>query len=448
MADSRERRNTPCQQYLILGCQRIVYQPQKHLAGLPSPERLAGPVVELLGDGVQVLLGEDAQVGALREALSQQAVRVLVGAALPWRVRVAEVDVHVQRHRYLAVQRHLRALVPRQRVSHKLGKPRHLPDDGLLHLAGAVAVGQVQQDDVPARPLHQRAYGALVRCARYEVAFPVARHGAVLHLGRPLGDHRHRLAEARLARVGGRPRPAGRAPAAQLLGDIALELPLRLDVDGLVYGLGRCVHALIIGVFRREPMENLLGAPMDVELGLDGRREPSVLELARLGPPAPGGRHLAGPVRGVAPGAPIAVARHLPANGRPAAPEPGGDGRHAQAAHRPVGDEYALVHAQVPGARRLRLRHGRLRPLCARGLVAARAARPAVAPRLTGSLGDADGAGGLRVAHAREHELDVVTPLGGQHLALPLVGDSCVFVSHQRPFPRSMVLRRSLESTP
>ena len=231
-------------------------------------------------------------------------------------------------------------MVPRQRVSHKPGKPRRLPGDGLLHLAGAVAVGQVQQDDAPARPLHQRAYGALARCARYEVAFPVARHGAVLHLGRPLGDHRHRLAEARLARVGGRPRPAGRAPAAQLLGDIALELPLRLDVDGLVYGLGRCVHALIIGVFRREPMGNLFGAPMDVELGLGGRREPSVLELARLGPPAPGGRHLAGPVRGVVPGAPIAVARHLAASGRPAAPEPGGDGRHAQAAHRPVGDEY------------------------------------------------------------------------------------------------------------
>lgn len=317
LADSRERRNTPCQQYLTLGCQRIVYQPQKHLAGLPPAERLAGPVVELLGDGVQVLLGEDAQVGALREALPQQAVRVLVGAALPWRVWVAEVDAHVQRHRYLAVQRHLRALVSRQRVSHKLGKPRHLPGDGLLHLAGAVAVGQVQQDDVPARPLHQRAYGALVRGARYEVASPVARHGAVLHLGRPLGDHHHRLAEARLARVGGRPRPAGRVPAARLLGDIALELPLRLDVDGLVYGLGRCVHALIIGVFRREPMGDLLGAPMDVELGLDGRRE---------------------------------------------------------------------------------------------------------------------------------HELDVVTPPGGQHLALPLVGDSCVFVSHQRPFPRSMVLRRSLES--
>ena len=186
---------------------------------------------------------------------------------------------------------------------------------------------------------------------------------------------------------------------------------------------------------------------MDVELGLDGRREPSVLELARLGPPAPGGRHLAGPVRGVAPGAPIAVARHLPASGRPAAPEPGGDGRHAQAAHQPVGDEYALVHAQVPGARRLRLRHGCLRPLCARGPVAARAARPAVAPHLTSSLGDADGAGGLRVAHARERELDVVTPPGGQHLALPLVGDSCVFVSHRRPFRKSMVLQRPLEST-
>src|SRR6266702_8213573 len=59
--------------------------------GLPA-EGLAGPGVQLGGDCLQVLAAVGRQVGALGEVLAQQPVGVLVAAALPGRVRVAEVD--------------------------------------------------------------------------------------------------------------------------------------------------------------------------------------------------------------------------------------------------------------------------------------------------------------------------------------------------------------------
>jgi hypothetical protein len=46
-------------------------------------ESLSGPVVELVGDVVQVAGAVGGQVAALGEVLAQQAVGVLVAAALP-----------------------------------------------------------------------------------------------------------------------------------------------------------------------------------------------------------------------------------------------------------------------------------------------------------------------------------------------------------------------------
>ena len=60
------------------------------LRGLVEPESFAWPVVELVRDRVELLLGVDAQVGALGEVLAQQPVGVLVGPALPGGVRSQE----------------------------------------------------------------------------------------------------------------------------------------------------------------------------------------------------------------------------------------------------------------------------------------------------------------------------------------------------------------------
>ena len=114
------------------------------LGWFPVSECFAGPVVEFLGDRVEVVLGVCAQVGALGEVLAQQPVGVLVGAALPRGVRVAEVDLHVQGGRDSLVQGELASLVPGQRVAQEPGQVSHPVDDGLLDVFGVVPVGQVQ----------------------------------------------------------------------------------------------------------------------------------------------------------------------------------------------------------------------------------------------------------------------------------------------------------------
>ena len=57
-------------------------------------EDVFGSVVQLVLDGQKVLGCVAAKVDALGEVVAQQAVHVLVRAALPGRVGVAEVDRH------------------------------------------------------------------------------------------------------------------------------------------------------------------------------------------------------------------------------------------------------------------------------------------------------------------------------------------------------------------
>jgi len=54
---------------------------------------LARSIIEFACDGVQLGLAVHRQIGSFREVLAQQTVRVLVRAALPGAVRIAEVDV-------------------------------------------------------------------------------------------------------------------------------------------------------------------------------------------------------------------------------------------------------------------------------------------------------------------------------------------------------------------
>ena len=49
----------------------------------------------------------DRQVGASREVLPQQEIRVFVGAALPGTLRITEVDLHIRRYREVLVLGHL-----------------------------------------------------------------------------------------------------------------------------------------------------------------------------------------------------------------------------------------------------------------------------------------------------------------------------------------------------
>src|SRR6266404_2234173 len=58
---------------------------------------LAWPLIELAGHFVEMGLRVHRQVGSFRKILSQQAIGVLVGTALPWTLRIAKVNIDVGR---------------------------------------------------------------------------------------------------------------------------------------------------------------------------------------------------------------------------------------------------------------------------------------------------------------------------------------------------------------
>ena len=146
-----------------------------------------------------------AEIGAFREVLAQQPVGVLVGGALPWAVRIAEVDLHARIDLQARVLGHLGTLVPGQRSSQLLGQGGDRARDRLAYRLGSMAgergavlargplavarhARQVQQ--------HREARGALDERAdrraaepEDEVPFPVARHRPVGGLRRTLADH-------------------------------------------------------------------------------------------------------------------------------------------------------------------------------------------------------------------------------------------------------------------
>lgn len=92
---------------------------EEKLCGAIPAEGLPGPDIQGPGDVVELVLGVDAQVRALGQILPEQAIRVLVDAALPGAVRVGELDRHARVPAELLVRRHLPALVVGQ-------APRHL----------------------------------------------------------------------------------------------------------------------------------------------------------------------------------------------------------------------------------------------------------------------------------------------------------------------------------
>jgi hypothetical protein len=81
---------------------------------------LSRAAIQLGGDGIQGDLVELAEVSALGEVLAQQAVGVLVGAALPGATRVTEIDLDARVDRELQMLGHLLAVIPGQRATQLL----------------------------------------------------------------------------------------------------------------------------------------------------------------------------------------------------------------------------------------------------------------------------------------------------------------------------------------
>src|SRR3954452_5816496 len=194
--DSSGCRNTA----YVTGLEELV----QSLGRCPPAKGLSRPAVEGDRHGREVVDAVHAEVGALREVLPQQPVGVLIRAALPGAVGIADVDLATSVDPQAGVLAHLCPLIPSQRLPQLLGQGGDRARDGVAHRLGPMPgqrgpvlgarsaavtrpAGQVKQDREPLRALHQ---GADLRAAQPqdEVPLPVARHRPILCLCRALAD--------------------------------------------------------------------------------------------------------------------------------------------------------------------------------------------------------------------------------------------------------------------
>src|SRR4051794_17999391 len=113
MVDSSGRRNTA-----YVSCSGELVQ---SLGRCSPAQGLSRPAVEGDRHGREVVDAVPAEVGALRKVLAQQPIGVLVRAALPRTVGIAEVDRHASLDPELGVLAHLCPLIPGQRSSQLFG---------------------------------------------------------------------------------------------------------------------------------------------------------------------------------------------------------------------------------------------------------------------------------------------------------------------------------------
>jgi hypothetical protein len=103
-------------------------------------QSFARALIESQSYFIEVCLGVAGQVGFSGEVLSQQAVGVLVGTALPRALRIAEVDIHLRGYSEALVFGHLQSSIPSQRPSQSSGEFTNLPgqcgDNGCCIFAG------------------------------------------------------------------------------------------------------------------------------------------------------------------------------------------------------------------------------------------------------------------------------------------------------------------------
>lgn len=305
-----------------------LHQLGKRLNRAAPVQRLARAVVQQVSDRIERLLVMHRQVRALGQELAQQPVGVLAAALLPRAVRVAEIHADVGVARQLLMLAHLAPLVVGERLAKWLRDLVELGGEGRQRRLGR-CIGHARQQYQARGALDQHAHAGAVHGAFDEVALPMARHGAVVHLGRAQvdADHVGDLAAPVLATRAG---AAGAAALAQAGDEGLAQLTLGVGVDGVVDALVRDVHAGLVGPKGAECAGDLLGGPVPAEHVADDRPQGAVgveLDAAASKPATARGQEVRA-VRGVALGAAV-VALEFPAQGAGAAPQLLGNGTQA-----------------------------------------------------------------------------------------------------------------------
>lgn len=146
-------------------------------------ESFARPVVQEMFEVGELLMADLAEIQALGPELANQAIGVLIGAAPPPAVRVAEVDADLQLGAQGFTQRHLRASVVGHGLAWALGTAFELTLEALKHVVLGVAV-KLDQHGVAADAPDQRANQGAIHCILDEITLPETPHDARGHLGR------------------------------------------------------------------------------------------------------------------------------------------------------------------------------------------------------------------------------------------------------------------------
>jgi hypothetical protein len=114
-------------------------------------EGLAGAAVKFGGDGVEVGLAVDGEVGACGEVLAEKSIGVVVAAALPGCVRVAEEDRDGGFEGEVGVVGHVSTLVMRHGPPQDPGKSLYAFSQQECNAFGVAVVGDfLQQDETSA----------------------------------------------------------------------------------------------------------------------------------------------------------------------------------------------------------------------------------------------------------------------------------------------------------
>ena len=221
-----------------------------------------------------------AQVHALGQVLSDEAIGVLVRATLPRAVGVAEVDVHVQVGTELLVQRHLRASVVGHRLSQALGDAPESTLEACEDVFGGVAI-ELDQHDVTAQSLDQGAHRGAVHGAFDEIAFPVPGNDPCSHLWRAQRDRFH-VGQAALARRAASAWQTRLVTHSQQVHQLGSQRVARHGVNGAVDRLVR--HR------QRHEVRRLAGLGMfhQAKFARDLLRRPMTLQTTKHGTPERG----------------------------------------------------------------------------------------------------------------------------------------------------------------
>ncbi len=174
----------------MLHSHRFVHDLAHHLDRALEVESLTWTHIQLQCHGIQFLLAVSRQVRALGQILADQAIDILIAAALPGAVRVAEVDRHAGLLGDFSMPRHLPPLFVGHALAHS---QRHAIERRAeaLHRRGRRRVVHLDQHQVAAGALHQGADRRGVGLALNQVTFPMPRRQPVFDLRRAYVDADH-----------------------------------------------------------------------------------------------------------------------------------------------------------------------------------------------------------------------------------------------------------------